>query len=376
LISLQTSEGYGGAGNHGISRMNGGSSSRPMLSLAPLDRPGKDISPRPGSWFRRDLGVLLEARDREHERYAYLGFPNDGGLGLTWLAPWPDGSQLQTKELDLWFIEVCRRIRLRVSDNVLSGWKGTSKATRINAKHLKGALGDPFAPVHKTDNKSFTLAGRDFDYATLTDLILSGDWELPILARPTRQDGESLVLVAQALARGNSKTEGFKSRILPIGGKVSHALTLGPRREALHLLARAQMEDINKFDWAIAGALALLAAGGDRERRRKDHYAYASKARAAVDRAVDEMFFPHLWARFEAQEKGEDALKAEMEAFARALFARAKTVFEASLPAIPCPSIFRPRAEARAWRTFRGALRRSFPELFKTADPEETEHAA
>ena len=34
LVSLQTSEGYGGKGNHGIARMNGGSSSRPMLGLA------------------------------------------------------------------------------------------------------------------------------------------------------------------------------------------------------------------------------------------------------------------------------------------------------------------------------------------------------
>ena len=31
LVSLQTSEGYGGRGNYGIAQMNGGSSSRPML---------------------------------------------------------------------------------------------------------------------------------------------------------------------------------------------------------------------------------------------------------------------------------------------------------------------------------------------------------
>lgn len=38
LVSLQTGEGYGGAGNQGIARMNGGSSSRPMLGLAPISQ--------------------------------------------------------------------------------------------------------------------------------------------------------------------------------------------------------------------------------------------------------------------------------------------------------------------------------------------------
>ena len=33
LVSLQTSAGYDGAGNYGIARMNGGSSSRPMMGL-------------------------------------------------------------------------------------------------------------------------------------------------------------------------------------------------------------------------------------------------------------------------------------------------------------------------------------------------------
>ena len=52
LVSLQTSEGYGGNGNHGIARMNGGSSSRPMLGLAP----GRDgeISVDPSAWWARD----------------------------------------------------------------------------------------------------------------------------------------------------------------------------------------------------------------------------------------------------------------------------------------------------------------------------------
>ena len=212
LVSLQTGEGYGGAGNQGIARMNGGSSSRPMLALAPLPSRGeKAMTPRPGAWLRRDVRALLEARDRELEASEHLGFPAEGGIGLVWLGPWPEVEQLRLPQLDIWFIEICRRLRLVGMGKKLSAVKGTSKSTRIDAKTFKGALGDPFAPVHKTENKSLTLGEGDFDYRRLTDLLLSGDWSLPLLAKPAsfERQGETLALVCAALSRGNSKTDGF-----------------------------------------------------------------------------------------------------------------------------------------------------------------------
>ena len=322
LVSLQTGEGYGGAGNQGIARMNGGSSSRCLLALAPQSGSADDkgMTPRSGAWFRRDVSVLLETRGQQLEKYSHLEYPATGGIKLTWLEPWPEGKQLQIRELDIWFIEVCRRIRLRQSGEALSARKGTSKATRINAKHLKGVLGDPFAPVHTTDNKSLTLGGGDFNYRKLTELVLSGNWERPLLARTAsfEREGETLLLVAQALARGNSKTEGFKSRALPIDGKVSRAL--GARRAKLHELAQEQMQIIETFDKALCNALALIAAGGDRENVSKDHYAHARDARNRLDKEADAIFFEYLWKRFEAQEKGKEALQQEGKRFTEVLF--------------------------------------------------------
>lgn len=369
LVSLQTGEGYGGAGNHGIARMNGGSSSRPMLALAPLPvGTGKAMTPRPGARFRRDVAVLLETYESELERY---DFYSENGICVLWLAPWPEGDQLQLKDVDIWFIEVCRRVRLTSARGGLSGWKGTSKATRVNARERKGALGDPFAPVHKVENKSFTLSGGDFGYRTLIDLLLSGNWERPLLARSATCDGEleTMALVAEALSRGNSKTEGFKSRILPLAGKVSRAL--GPKREELHELAKAQIDTVAIFDKAIGNSLALAAARGDREKRKKDHYAYAREARSRFDLAVDRVFFEHLWARLEAQDKGREALEAEKLRWARALYDFAAEVFEAALPTIPCTGVFRPRAEARARSAFIGAIRHHYPELFQRPELEE-----
>lgn len=368
LVSLQTGEGYGGAGNQGIARMNGGSSSRCLLALAPRSGSADDkgMAPRPSAWFRRDVAVLLETRDEQLNQHAHLEYPATGGIKLTWLEPWPEGRQLQIREFDIWFIEVCRRIRLRQSGESLCARKGTSKATRINAKHLNGVLGDPFAPVNKTDNKSFTLGGGDFNYRKLTELILSGNWELPLLARPAsfEREGDTLLLIAQALARGNSKTEGFKSRALPIGGKVSRAL--GARCAKLHELAQDQMQTIKTFDKALRNALALIAAGGDREKVSKDHYAHARDAHNRLDQEADAIFFGYLWKRFETQEN---------DGFAKALFDKAKWIFEAARPAIPCASIFRPRAEARAGRVFFGEIKRNFPELFETSKSKENKNA-
>ena len=68
LSTLQTMEGFGGAGNYGISRMNGGLGNRPAFALAPS---GGGL----GSHVRRDITALLEYLPvllAEH------GMPEDG----------------------------------------------------------------------------------------------------------------------------------------------------------------------------------------------------------------------------------------------------------------------------------------------------------
>ena len=80
LVSLQTQEGFLGAGNYGISRMNGGFSSRPALGVAPHGGAGRR--------WRRDVAALLATRDEVAEVH---GLQADGGLKLLWLAPW-DGT--------------------------------------------------------------------------------------------------------------------------------------------------------------------------------------------------------------------------------------------------------------------------------------------
>ena len=353
LVSLQTSEGYGGKGNQGIARMNGGSSSRPLLGLAPAA--GKETAIDPAAWWMRDVLRVLELRDADHGRT--IGTP--GGPALLWCLEWQEGQQLDLRTLDPWFIEVCRRIRLYLGDAIIAR-RSTSKATRIDAKQFKGVVGDPWTPVHRTEEKSLTLSGGDFDYRRLCALLFSGDWEVPPLAREDASGAEQMLLVAEALARGNAKTEGFKSRVLPIPGRIARRMFSSPTAA---YLSKAQMQEIEAFDKALRTSLALLAARGDRELLNRDHYAFSKPARARFNQEVDRLFFSSLWRRVEA---AADPAAAEKEKtnFLAKLHQAAQAEFDAALPTIPCTAIHRPRAEARARRRFRSAVWRSYPELF------------
>ncbi len=352
LVSLQTSEGYGGRGNQGIARMNGGSSSRPMLGIVP-SRKGH-ISINPSSWWKRDVQRLIDQRMTQGNH----SIGTIGGPALLWQFDWQEGAQLDLRDLDPWFIEVCRRIRLVKKEGVISASRSTSRDARIDAKIYKGNIGDPWAPVHKTEGKSLTLSGSGYSYRKLCDLLF-GDWKRPLLATIHDGEREDMLLIAEGISRGNVKTEGFHSRTIKL-----------PREPRLFTsasaadLSKAQMDEIEKFDKILRAALSLVAAKGDWNMRERKHFELTLPARRRFDRTADQLFFPRLWKRVEAAEENDvNAREAEKRAFLLDLRKAAKSIFEASLSAIPCPSMQRPRAEARARRIFCGMIRENFPEL-------------
>ena len=350
LVSLQTSEGYGGAGNHGIARMNGGSSSRPMLGLAPAQ--GKNYTLNPSAWWRRDVRRLLAERQAGNG----LKLGCDGGPALLWCLDWPEGEQLDLRELDPWFIEVCRRVRLVGTETRMSAIRAISKKARIDAKMYHGNVGDPWAPVHREDGKSLTLSSGDFHYRRLADLMFGGDWQVPVLATPgPEENAGGILLVAEALSRGNSKTEGFKSRVVPVP---DHAVRIF-QSPTVAKLSQIQMAEIKAFDEALRDAIALLAARGDREKRDKSQYAVSKPTRTRFDRTADTLFFPNLWARLEAETSGDrDRTDKAGSDFRRKLFEAARAELAAALPGVPCSALQRPKAETRAWRAFHARVRK------------------
>jgi CRISPR system Cascade subunit CasA len=123
LVTLQTMEGFLGAGNYGISRMNGGFANRPGFSVCP---PG-----RIGAHVMRDLKRLITIRDEFLEKNAAF---DRGGLALVWLRPWTGVSSLQPTELDPYYIEICRRVRLVSNAGRISALAAGSKVARIHIR--------------------------------------------------------------------------------------------------------------------------------------------------------------------------------------------------------------------------------------------------
>lgn len=380
LISGQTGGGQFGRGNFGIVRMNSGFSSRVMFGLAPLPTGGTKLHIRPGLWFSRDLRAVLSSRDAQLAQFQLLEFQLNGGIGLTWIPAWENDQQLAIRQLNPWFIEVCRRIRLIKNEGKLAAKKGNSTQRRIQGEHLKGALADPWAPIHKMESKSLSIGEGQFDYRQMVKLLYLGDWDLPILARPTSTDAhDDFLLVAAALSRTN-KTFGFQWRATPFPLPAVRSMGSAIGRAQAQEIVKSQIKDIDQVHEELRASLVIVAAGGDPNRakekkRKKEHYRIAANAQKRLDRKMDEIFFEHLWARLDEPSHGDTTPGTGEQNFLALLVRYAESIFESELPTIPCPSIYRLRAEARARQRFRTRLRALFPDFFEEPAQRGTQNA-
>ena len=149
-------------------------------------------------------------------------------------------------------------------------------------------------------------------------------------------------------------------------------------------MATEQIGEIKKIDTALRNVLALANAGGERDEIKEDNYARTRPYRDRLDAEADRTFFSALWDRFEAQQQGasEEVKEAERRQFLLPLIDAARALLEEGLADIPCPSIRRPRAQARARAQFKAMIRsekNGFPGLFtndETTDATEATDAA
>lgn len=233
--------------------------------------------------------------------------------------------------------------------------------------------GDPWAPVHVAEKQSLTLAKRDWTYKLLDELFYSGKWVLPQLAR-TAPDEETvdMILVAEAFARGDSRTDGFKSRLIPVPKAVKERM-FGREAEAL---SKALIGTISEMDRALCDGLKLISVNGNSENwerlsksQKIRNYGFIQPARASLSAIADALFFPVLWDKIAAgTEDGRNAVHAS---FARALAKAARTEFRRATSGIPCAQIMRPKAETRG----RDAFERGIARIFRDMGLREDEHA-
>ena len=367
LIDLQTMAGFLGAGNYGIARMNGGFSARPCLGLAPAGG-------GPGAHLFHDLSRMLAGRDVLLENYPDYFDPRHG-LALTWLEPWDGKNSLDLRNLDPYFIEICRRLRLRVEDGEIVAWTAASKAARIAAKEAHGNLGDFWTPVNRKEGKALSLSHVGFRYDRLYDLLFDAAAFLhpPAMQVDTTHPGRWRV-VARGVAGGQGKTEGYHERSDVIFDRATVSALFGNvRHDKLAQIAGAQIEEIREVEKALRFGVAVAASGGKApseltktDRASAHPYAYR------LDAVADAQFFAALENRFLAEDG--TAVAASRAAFARRMLATAEKLLNEAIEAVPCPSIRRHRARARAMGAFRGRLRRpqsvfsDQPEIFSAKE--------
>lgn len=175
-----------------------------------------------------------------------------------------------------------------------------------------------------------------------------------------------MLLVVEALARGNSKTDGFKSRVVPVPMAMVRDL-FGERPKAI---APGVLQDIAAISGSLSEALELVATLGDKEKLkvlrakakgRDKLNKLTAPAREALSHHADQMFFPELWARMAGT--SQDDLNPVRKAFLERLARFAREEFARALPAIPCASLMRPRAEVRGRQALEFGLAKAMKDI-------------
>ncbi|HQR04924.1 MAG: type I-E CRISPR-associated protein Cse1/CasA [Proteobacteria bacterium] len=352
LLSLQTQEGFLGAGNYGISRMNGGFASRPGVGVAPV-----------GAWgarWRADMASVLAQRSTVAEQF---GLAHEGGHGLLWLLPWSGADSLALLVLDPLYIEVCRRVRLGMVGGKVQAHATGSKVARIAAKESNGVTGDAWAPIDTAQSKALTVSRNGFDYKLMSELLAGAQYTQGAAWRLNDwpQDAH-LQAVAQATVRGQGKTEGYHERRVPISPKLRRKIA-GDQRPLVARQAKRRIDAIAQMRKLLWTALALLFANGESDSGSDAVSNRASRFTQPFEQQEDARFFDDLNFQVEAEGEAQDA--AVYLAWLLGLAERAEAVLTNAFHAGPRSAMQRYKAQSAAMSRFHAGLRGGKKPLFQ-----------
>ena len=382
LITEQTTDAHM-ANNPSISRISG-RGSRLAISLTP--------SARLGRHFSRDVVALLSQWD-------LLGEDCDttvNGHSLLWLVPWDGKKSLSLGTLHPLYIEVCRRRRLAKESNsgILYAHRVSGTTKRIAGNEsLKGRTGDPWIPIDVKREKVLTLPPTTgFTYKRISDLITSGDWKLPLLCQPTREEATSsqtMYLMARGIAPGKAqnKTGGYYERIIPVRHKLKSAMQHRDSNDLADLgaLSQGRINDVRKVRDFLRDAIATFITHGkdlqrdlkpnERQRVRADAVTWSNR----LDEIVDDQFFDDLQIELEETDESHRRQIRNLwllnDVDKNGVINHARVLLHDATDSLPCPAIYRYKALTNAEGLFEGLIRGGggFPDLFQKADEEITE---
>jgi CRISPR system Cascade subunit CasA len=344
LISLQTQEGFLGAGNYGVSRMNGGFASRPAIGVVPK-----------GNWgrrWKRDVAALLGHRT---ETVEHMGFCAKNGIGILWLPTWTGEGSLVFSSLDPFYIEICRRIRLILlgdSSSIGAIAKG-SKAARVEAEDRKGITGDAWTPADIAVGKALTITSKGFDYQLSAELVFGSRFQRPLAQiLDATDDTDGIVLLAQGVTRGQGKTEGYHERRIPVSPKGRKLLMRKPS-DLSATIAGERIDAISKIRGVLWTAVATLFDQG----APKDRFSDSAKNKAngfikSFEQAEDARFFDELNAEIESDDPANMRLR-----WLLSMADHAEDILRNTFIAGPQSSEQRYRAQSAALSRLHGGLR-------------------
>ena len=349
LITMQSMSGYLG-GKREVARMNTGSGSRVCVetirTFQVSDRWGQDVGRLPGY-----IENLLSPR-KPYRR---------GGHLLLWTLPWDGETSLAIDSLHPFFIEVARLARLQFEKNSVTALDRRTSVSRIEAKALKGNVGDPWIPIHAEKSSALTVAERGFTAQLLRDLILGTGKYVPASMQSLDRDEREAWFHASVLVRGQGTTDGYHEARVYIAPKAKKLLLQrGDARDRLGKLsdwALTRARDVRSK--ALRPALFALVEGGpeqwpDTNRREAGHWVDSWLAR--YDQHWATGYFPWLWQTVDqTDEAARTGWLAELQKLAMG-------VLEDALQTAPQRTGRRYRGKVRATGLFHSALRRHFSE--------------
>ena len=360
LVTLQTTQGYSGRGNPGIARMNGGFSSRVLVDRRP--------NPRWGPRVARAMRMLLTRREKILKSVSDDLYRSDNGLALTWLQAWDTDAPLRMQELDPFFIEICRRVRLTATEkNLLAALSRPANTPRVAARTLKGNLGDPWTPVNlgEGDPSSLTVSGSGFNYRLAQRILFELELKKPLSMKelPGEHGGDSEIHMV-VLVRGQGKTEGLHERVIPLPGSVAAHLSFDEEEPDSTLvdLSREMVELAGEARKVLRQAVLVYLQGPENPNFKKPD---ANPTIDGYDRMIDEEFFNRL---FETPKIGSGEVIRAWQQFLREK--AVQLAHDVWLKATP-PSARREKARAASEAVLFGGLRKRIPEAFPEHDSKE-----
>jgi len=343
IVTSQTISPYGGGKGtiHGVVRMNSGIGSRCIVAWV--------ADPHPSKRFIRETQRSI----RERSKILEQGFKfRQQGVCLTWIKPWNrKENQFTIEDLEPFFIESCRFIRLVSTNGEISVRRAPTRPQVGPDSFRNGNVGDPWLPIVSETQAALNIKAPGFSPQIITDLVFFNRIEKHGFLLAEQLDDYGFLIGSVLASDGNCKTDGFYHIELPVPPKARLDLINKQSRETLGHLAQQLLADAKTVQQILGTALAALLSEGEPEKPDFERVkAWLANSRKDFSRHWEAQFFPALW------RGAEEAPEAVRQGWQQYLIDGAQALLDQAIERLPLPANRTWRAITQAQGVFRAML--------------------